>query len=60
MQSFPRLPKIFSTKIISKRYNNLLAGHFGIKKNRELVAQKTTNQYLKSTLSLMSKDILFF
>ena len=39
-QSLPYIPEIIQTKLISKYHNNLLAGHFGIKKTHELVAQK--------------------
>ena len=34
------VPEIIRTELISRHYNNLLASHFGIKKTRELVAQK--------------------
>ena len=33
-------PKLIRTKVISRHYNNLLAGHFGIEKTWELVARK--------------------
>ena len=32
------VPEIIQTELISKHYNDLLAGHFGIKKTRELIA----------------------
>ena len=34
------MPKAIPTKLISRHHNNLLAGHFGIKKTHELLAQK--------------------
>ena len=34
------LPEIIRTEIISKHHDDLLAGHFGIQKTRELVARK--------------------
>ena len=34
------IPKIIWTELISSYYDNLLAGHFGIKKTRELIARK--------------------
>ena len=39
-QGLPYVPEIIQTELISRHYNDLLAGHFGIKKIRELVAQK--------------------
>lgn len=34
------MPKIIRTKLISKHHDDLLAGHFGINKSQELIAQK--------------------
>ena len=34
------VPEIIRTKLISQHHNDLLAGHFGIKKMRELVARR--------------------
>ena len=34
------VPEIIRTELISRHYNNPLAGHYGIKKTRELIAQK--------------------
>ena len=34
------MPKAIWTKLISRHHNDLLAGHFGIKKTRELLVQK--------------------
>ena len=34
------MPEIVKTKLISKYYDNLLAGHFGIDKTQELIAWK--------------------
>ena len=34
------VPEIIQTKLISRHYNNLLAGHFGIDKTRELIGWK--------------------
>ena len=34
------VPKIFHFKLISKYHNDLLVGHFGIEKTRELIARK--------------------
>ena len=31
-QSLPYVPELIRTKLISRYYDNLLAGHFGIKK----------------------------
>ena len=39
-QGLSYIPKIIQIKLISKYYNNLLAGYFGIEKIYELVAQK--------------------
>lgn len=39
-QSFSYITKIIYPKIISYHHNNWLAGHFGIKKSRELVAKE--------------------
>ena len=39
-QSFFYVLKIIRIELISRHYNNLLAGYFGIKKIRELIAQK--------------------
>lgn len=34
------VPEIVKTELISKHHNNSLVGYFGIKKTRELIAQK--------------------
>ena len=34
------IPKTIQTELISRHHNSLLAGHFGIQKTRELLAQK--------------------
>ena len=34
------MPKIVYSKLISKYHNDFLAGHFGVKKTRELISQK--------------------
>ena len=39
-QGLPSIPEIIRTELISRHYNNLLAGHFGIEKTPELVARK--------------------
>ena len=39
-QSFPYVPEIIQTELISRHYNNPLAGHFGIKKIQELLSRK--------------------
>ena len=39
-QGLPYVPEIIRTKLISRHYNDLLAGHFGIKKTCKFVAQK--------------------
>ena len=39
-QGLPYIPKIIRTKLISKHHDDPLAGHFGIKKTRELITQK--------------------
>ena len=39
-QSLPYVPEIIRTKLISRHYDDLLAGHFGIEKTQELVARK--------------------
>ena len=39
-QDLPYVPEIIRTELISRHHDDLLAGHFGIKKIRELVAQK--------------------
>ena len=39
-QGLSYISEIIWTELISRHYNNLLAGHVGIKKTRELVARK--------------------
>ena len=39
-QGLPYVPEIIRTELISKHHDDPLAGHFGIKKTRELVARK--------------------
>ena len=39
-ENLPYIPEVIRMKLISRHYDNPLAGHFGIKKIRELVAQK--------------------
>lgn len=39
-QVWPYIPKISYKELISRYYDDLLAGHFWIKKTQELVAQK--------------------
>ena len=39
-QGFPYVLKIIRTKLINRHHNDPLAGHFGIKKTRELIARK--------------------
>ena len=39
-QDLPYLPKIIKTDIICRHHDDLLAGHFDIKKTWELVARK--------------------
>ena len=39
-QGLPYVPEIIQTELISRHYNNLLAGQFGIEKTQELVARK--------------------
>ncbi len=39
-EGLPYIPKVISTKLISRHYDNPLAGHFDIKKIPELIAQK--------------------
>ena len=39
-QGIPFMPEAIQIKLISCHYNDLLAGHFGIKKTCELLAQK--------------------
>ena len=39
-QGLPYVLEIIRTELISKHHDNLLAGYFGIKKTRELIAQK--------------------
>ena len=34
------MPKIIRTKVIGRHQDDLLAGHFGINKTRELIGQK--------------------
>ena len=45
-QGLPFVPKVIRTELISRHYDNPLAGHFGIEKSRKLLAQK----YYWSTL----------
>ena len=39
-QGLPYVPEIIRTELISRHHNDPLVGHFGIKKIRELIAQK--------------------
>ena len=39
-QGLPFMPKTIQTELISRHHDNLLAGHFSIKKTCELLAQK--------------------
>ena len=39
-QSLPLVSKAIQTELISRHHNNLLAGHFSIKKTCKLLAQK--------------------
>ena len=39
-QSLPYVPEIIWTELINRHHNDPLAGHFGIKKTRELIARK--------------------
>ena len=39
-QGLPYVSEIIRTKLISRHHDNLLAGHFGIKKTSELIARK--------------------
>ncbi len=45
-QGLPYVLKVICSELISRHHNNPLAGHFGIKKTRELIARK----YYWSTL----------
>ena len=37
---FPYVLKVIYSELINRHYNNLLLGHFGIEKTRELIARK--------------------
>ena len=39
-QGLPYVPEIIRSKVISRHHNDLLAGHFGIDKTRELIGRK--------------------
>ncbi len=39
-QGLPYMPEIIRTKLISRHYDDRLAGHFGIDKTQELIARK--------------------
>ncbi len=39
-QGLPYVPKVIRSELISRYHNDLLAGHFGIEKTRELIAKK--------------------
>ncbi len=39
-QGLPYVPKVIHSGLISRHHNDPLAGHFGIKKTRELIARK--------------------
>ena len=39
-QGVPYVPKIIRSEVISRHYNDLLVGHFGIDKTKELVGRK--------------------
>ncbi len=39
-QGLPYVPKVIRSELISRHYNDILAGHFGIEKTRELIARK--------------------
>ena len=39
-QALPYVPELIKTKLISRHYDDLLAGHFGIEKTQELIARE--------------------
>ncbi len=39
-QGLPYVPKVIRSELISRHYDDPLAGHFGIEKTRELIARK--------------------
>ena len=39
-QGLPYVPKVIHSELINRHHDDLLAGHFGIKKTRKLVARK--------------------
>ena len=39
-QGLPYVPEIIRSEVISRHYDDPLAGHFGIDKTRELIGQK--------------------
>ncbi len=39
-QDLPYVPKVICSELISRHHDNLLAGHFGIEKTRELITRK--------------------
>ena len=53
-QSLSYVPEIIRTELINRHHDDLLVGHFGIKKTRELIAQK----YYWSTLRRDVEDYI--
>ena len=60
------MPEILRTELISKYHDNLLAGHFGINKTRELISwnyywpsiKKDVEAYIKGcNICLLSKAV---
>ena len=39
-QRLPYVPEVIRTELLSRHHNDLLAGHFGINKTRDLIARK--------------------
>ena len=62
------LPKVICSMLINRYYNNLLVGHFGIKKMQKLIAkkyyrlilQKDVKAYIKGcNIYLASKTVYY-
>ena len=54
-QGLPYVLKIIRTELISRHYDDLLAGHFGIKKTRELVARNNYWETLRHDVKVYVK-----
>ena len=55
-QGMVYVPEIIKTKLISRNYNHLLAGYFGIKKMQELVIRMYYWETLRHNVEIYVRD----